>query len=759
MVILTILDMADTSHMHQQPFLGPLTSRVVLALVVVALLRMLPERWSWILFLSAFLYHSALKAFTPYPRTEAVFGTARLDSADRRRPGREVLSMAHLCSLAYGRFSIVRQTPRLDGWELVEQADGGILSLFKRISSGSHQPTWAVAIRGTAYWRDVRRDINLFWDSVRPTVTSAFSRDAGEVVEAVRLLLDRHGIQGNITFTGHSLGASYAEVAFFLLNRAYGSSCNAVTFDSPGQPQSYRRAINMPAALPGVFTLLATPNMVNTLNTPIAASANLWSCNVGANISLVTVYEMTTVILNCLPSFPLRGVLSLWEQNTMKHQIKAIIDSIEVGDIHQTSATTWPRYSARIARWMFSDRPRTAELTPTPQRPERVASGNGDARIGSRTPRPMITSTAVDSNIPDLPADPNDMEEKQPYLIRDPYGELERFKEMLVRTGTAVAFAFCGLTNAGKTSSLKAILGLPFEDERLRIRYNVNNTPHVIVTWSHSLDLQSGGSACKVYLLDIPGAGAAAQLGDEEVFNGDGGSHARPWVVDSATTIIERLADFVGCIFYVEKEGAPQTTSVEFYEALKKCADDRQLRMRVLFNCHTNIDAHMVQGRINMARVFGIPETAIVAYRAVTEAGLMAAARAEAKHDVGPLLEMWNRETSAAAVSARPLEFSSYRARLVQTMRAHELEMRSLPPDRWDGFTGLALSVVAWVPGAAMWQVACGTGPLVLSVASVSVFAVPTAAVATLTGTVWATRRFRITRQSGWPSVGRKEKK
>ena len=745
--------------MHQQPFLGPLDPRVVLALVVVALVRVLPLSWSYAMVSLLLLHQWALKAFTPYLRAETAFGTA--GSAVRRKPRREVLTMAHLCSLAYGRFSIVRQIPRLDGWELIEQADGGILSLFKRTVNGSPQPTWAVAIRGTAYWRDVRRDINLFWDSVRPTVRSAFSRDAAEMVEAVRLLLDRHGIQGNITFTGHSLGASYAEVAFFLLNRAYGSSCNAVTFDSPGQPQSYRRAINMPAALPGVFTLNATPNMVNTLNTPIAASANLWSCNVGANISLVTVYELTTVILKCLPSFPLRGALSLWEQNTMKHQIKAIIDSIEVGDIHQTSATTWPRYSARIARWMFSDRPRTAELTPTPQRPERVASGNGDARIGSRTPRPMITSTAVDSNIPDLPANPNDMEEKQPYLIRDPDGELDRFKEMLNRTGPAVAFAFCGLTNAGKTSSLKAILGLDFEDKRLRIRYNVNNTPHAIVTYVDSLDLQSGRPATKIYLLDIPGAGAQEQLDDEEVQNGDGGPQTRPWVVDSATTIIERLADFVGCVFYVEKEGAPRRDSVKFYKALKECADRRQLRMRVLFNCHTNIDAHMVQGRINMARVFGVPETAIVAYRAVTEAGLTAAARAEAKHDVGPLLEMWNRETSAAAVSARPLEFSSQRARLVQTMRAQERrEMRSLRADRGEGLAVLSSSVAAWLPGAAssVWTIFGGAGPG-LTVIGISVFAVPTAAVATLTGTVWATRRFRITRRSGWPSVERKEKR
>lgn len=356
-----------------------------------------------------------------------------------------------------------------------------------KTSSGVIDPqsnvTHVIAFRGTSTVQDWYSNTHLVCG------TGELPNEYGKKVEeyenyALEMLTDRkHQVASpQVVFCGHSLGASLAESVHSLISKKpqYNiKTCGAVTFDSPGQPLSFRKDNDMLAGgTEGIITLNTLPNAINTLNAPCAKE--FWACGRGASIPV----EWFTL---------LRSNMRFWAGAITEHGLTNIkSDYLEKKDIHRADYRKWPV----TTNWIISCfNPRN--YVPWFLKPPSPAK--------SRTkPKVSITPPEPEFYLPSMPDRAIDLKEKSFYYMRNRDGFMKIFDSLDASDAVVILF---GHTGAGKTTTMAALQDT--DEAKLPIGGGTNNSVYPIIT---SVKPEaSDNDSPKTLVIDLPGTGAANQ--------------------------------------------------------------------------------------------------------------------------------------------------------------------------------------------------------------------------------------------------------
>lgn len=261
--------------------------------------------------------------------------------------------MIKLCLSAYDVERRLRSGDRLSEWEYVGNHADLSLHLWKRERQigRNRQTEWALVIRGTQLVQELFTDYRLLRDST--SGSSSFNMSADRITALARGLLAQHQVGPDrlITFTGHSLGATYAEILLHVLRPAYPLA-RAVTFESPGQPSSFRVHRGMPVPLPGLITLNSAPNPINTLNRPGAAPGAFYACGSGAGFPMAwLVRPVCWVALRAVDV--LLSAAQVLHANVRTHSLRHLEVHVYGNTFQASDPTAWPLYTGNAAQMIY----------------------------------------------------------------------------------------------------------------------------------------------------------------------------------------------------------------------------------------------------------------------------------------------------------------------------------------------------------------------------------------------------------------------
>jgi hypothetical protein len=560
------------------------------------------------------------------------------------------------------------------------------------------------------------------------------------MLASVLQLVRREGIYAqlrgaHLILCGHSLGATYAESIFVLLQQPAGVwsaaqsrpwfSSEAITFDSPGQPSSFRiqHALLLPCM--GVTTLNAAPNIVNTLHAPCAD--RLFSCSPGSNVSL-------TRTLTLLRDLSMKVITSLGLSNLRSHALLEIRQHLMDGSILEEQPRNWPTYTnqalqllshvgAACSTWLRTAPPTieplvmradpVPELGPPPEAAAAMAIPGPDAEELRRDP---VDPAAPPPGPPlsDLPVAFGQMEICTPYRIPN-LAAWTRFTSML--RGTDRVLLLMGLSAQGKTSILKVLLGLPFHDRRLRITGGVNSTRQPIVALlGGSIDAQ--GVRRNVFVADLPGSGAhkLAVGADRDQF----------MLTNDFWSINAQLRDYVPCVMFVQQDPAGNA-AIDYYRDIQSAG----YSIVRVFNYGTDTEEEKRERRANFEASFpGGAHT--LQCKVLSSHHQNDADRLRLRHDVAELIH-FKEQLLRNAVIADGLRLA------VAQAAAQQHFPRNWGVEKKDIGVAAAAAVAVWLPGMIWWGSWAGT---VLVTTSFGVIASgPLAVAGAVTGATYVGRR------------------
>ncbi|KAJ9474660.1 hypothetical protein PHBOTO_004540 [Pseudozyma hubeiensis] len=597
--------------------------------------------------------------------TEAL--EAQLTGLDREALDRFRL-FVRLAASAYDRSSvgIIRGTH--EGWRCLSNSSG-------RIWLWQHGPgRYAIVIRGTATFRDLGEDCRLLMASYSQHESSRWVADVNQIRQEIHTLLGENHVpfDAELIIVGHSIGAAYAECALHALREQSAYRISAVTFDSPGIPSGYRRSANMPAMLTGLISLYAPANAVNTLNRSCAE--RLYCCGNGGDVPLGVFVAITRSTWHL--------IMAVIQVNA-RHQLDNIQRYLASGRITRTSVERWPAYTSTVLGLLGSppSGPRqslksTAQVNPAP-RPRPTPPQPQSPQIVQRPVQPEIQQTEL------VPENVEEMVQNRPYRIN---ADLSHWKDFLkrLRPEDHIA-AICGETNQGKSSVFQALIGTFFEAGSDLIGHEANTTVTPIVAL-----VSDPQRTRRIFLIDLPGMGAAAQLPNSE---------PNLFVTNSALGLVDHTKGSVRMALYVIKEQGMLDSSLDSYRSFTKRADECKLDILVVHNSSADKHPKRDEQKRKLATKLGINEEEIVQCMALSDPGETDEDRQRRRYDVTALRAEWKKFLNN--VEAQEDNTGSLGDREARAAQEADSVVARLGIGT---FTGLVTSGATWLPGIGWWQ-------------------------------------------------------
>lgn len=551
--------------------------------------------------------------------------------------------MIKLCLSSYDTERRLRAGDQLSGWKYVGNHADLSLHLWRKDTQTGRklQTTWALVIRGTQLVQELVTDYHLLRDST--SGSSTFNTSADRIIALARDLLALHQVGHDqlLFFTGHSLGATYAEILLHVLRSTY-TLAQGVTFESPGQPSRFRVHRGMPVPLPGLITLNSTPNPINTLNRPSAAAGCFYACGPGAGFPMAwfirPVYWVALQAVDVLLT-----AARVVHANVRTHSLRHLEANIHGNTFQASDPVAWPLYTGNAAQTVYRLYCRARR---TPAYKVNTVLDNHHITVPVQAQlHPGLTA------MPSIPADANGaldlgaMAQRRVYKILTT-GQLVVFRDALGPFD--VVYAIVGPNSVGKSSVFKAVLGLNHADISVPIGPGANTTPFPVVAYVGTVRIRD--TLSRVYLMDLPGLGAAGA-----------DQFTAPFILNQPSELIELISPCVGSVFYVEKDSAPGDHSVRLYTDLSHIAQQRNMNIRVIYNTVLTSVADQIAGQAALTRRLtegiapapGQPRiapffdpTTLVRCRAIT--GDSAGGQG---NDVAALVQMWNVEITAENIS------------------------------------------------------------------------------------------------------------
>ena len=324
-------------------------------------------------------------------------------------------------------------------------------------------------------------------------IIERYFRFIREALDASKVNL-RGGMPTSIIFSGHSLGACVAEAIVMrykqnILELFPNCSISAVTFDTPGQPVSFRKRYLDCVNPPHIVTLNSVPNIVNTLNRPCASW--FYACGIG---SAITPIAILSILTNSL-------LRRLFEVAIYSHQMTVILNHIEESSFHMTHVDLWPVFSGTILHFipmlknslvllLTKFKTNQVIIPSPPNRPARTPLNDAiDVKENMR-----FTSVV-------------EMEPMRPYTV----SILEDFYLFIDGLGeNDIVLPLIGKSGVGKTSIMKKFLNLSPNDDRLLVGMSGCTTLRPIFAHVTTIcELDAG----KLFLVDMPGIGVEENAG------------------------------------------------------------------------------------------------------------------------------------------------------------------------------------------------------------------------------------------------------
>ncbi|CEH11670.1 Protein of unknown function DUF2974 [Ceraceosorus bombacis] len=606
-------------------------------------------------------------------------------------------TMLGLCINSYGNAELGRNGDLFGSWKLVASYWEGTIWLWQ---DDTRKTSWAVVVRGTSHLLDSFQDKRLVSDTMHARWTSTWQDDADALCQEVQRFLKEKQIdlsRDDVTFVGHSLGASHAEylLHFFRSRSQDGDNLKGVTFDSPGQPKSFRQAKQMPPSIPGLKTLNAPANIVNTLNPPCAEI--LYCCGSGSRIYFGTICNGVKAAWH----FGARAVffgLDALREHSMQHRLESMQTLVDDGQLSLSCRTQWPTYSGWFVSVLGSQHKASfrAHTDPSPQ--------PAPAAVHT-TPLPHVAIPPANRH-PDLlrlPEKREDMLIRKPYKCSNANVDWQRFFDML--TASDKVFALVGDSGQGKTSIFKTLLELPHTDRQLLIADGINTTRFPIVAWMKDVCVDDKGTTRRIFLVDLPGLGGLEQAGP----------HANDFMQNNAESLLKQIRKSVGAIYYVRRESTIQDESKNRFDAIRQiCGDD--ISLRVIYNHEGPPDREWVEPRRQaISECLKIPKDWLVQCTVIARPEFNEQARERGHHNVKLLLDRWTDDTKPAVLKSS-LGTVGDRTVKVEAEIAYQDSQAPLLGSLGGGLVGGgATAYASWAVGAAWWGSSLGKVLLVTS--------------------------------------------
>lgn len=478
--------------------------------------------------------------------------------------------------------------------------------------------------------------------------------------------------------TGHSLGATICEGVLALLSQNHWVRdryvIRSVTFDTPGSPQSFRERHPIPSEQ--LVTLNSTVNPINMLTRPTAAT--FYSAGIGSQVTPLMLWKLvlkksTQSLLNFF------GKLLL--DNLMTHPMSSIRKEIESGNFVRESPSQWPLASRwlviQITRFLqnFDHQPEPQHIPPIPINPNH------------QTQR-QIAHIQEAVQCPLLPLNLEDIQIGAPYAIPPTenfaYPDWPRFCNLL--SSQDIVIPLVGMTTVGKTTTLKLLLGLPYDDRQLVTGGGTNN----------SLSIYVGQYRPGIFIADLPGVGAALQLENNHTF-----------VRNTIRELLYEARNIVACIVYIVNDPISNVIAQQFAQEV------RERNIPTLY-CHNDRTQNTQERdeRLSQIRYAIAPDNPngihLVNY---------SAAYRDVPNGIQPLIEGVD-----AFLGIHRQEIINIREEQRRQMAADRAErrMQTLPRVQSapvaEAVTGAGLAVGVWVPGATIWGAAMIKSTTVLGV-------------------------------------------
>jgi hypothetical protein len=358
-------------------------------------------------------------------------------------------------------------------------------------------------------------------------------------------------LQGkHLILCGHSLGATYAEAIFMMLEKAWPEptkpwvSIEAVTFDSPGQPDSFRAVHSIVLPVADITTLNAVPNLINTLQVPCAMK--LFSCSPGSQIHLTGLFAWLRSIIS--PAF----LLSYLVRNTNTHALDEISRHVNAGTILSELPHNWPVYSRSIVKFVRNAistwTSAVSGLFTTKTIPISLPAVNDPPVLAAVAPAPPRPSPPP-VGLLELPSSLDGILDGNAYYISDA-SVWERFTTMLHLSDKVIVLL--GATGQGKTSVFKVLANLPHEFV-LPITAGANSSLYPLIARAgHYVD--DANVQRSVFAIDMPGHGSAAQV-----------AHPSFAVSNNFDQMYRLIGSHVPCALFVQRELVSDLTRTYFH--------------------------------------------------------------------------------------------------------------------------------------------------------------------------------------------------
>jgi GTP-binding protein EngB required for normal cell division len=305
-----------------------------------------------------------------------------------------------------------------------------------------------------------------------------------------------------VVFCGHSVGSSVAEMfchlsrlpdrpVFWQRVRCVG----AITFDSPGlDPGLYSELQMDDPQASRIVIVNSALNIVNMLFKPYCQL--LFACGLGSQITL---FHVCDLVLKLLVAAPWEILMFRLKQNAEEHPMTKIIAYISDRQVNTATPDDWWNLSGWMVRLTKTCVRCAFSVTAPPSPPD---SHENLPVVPAVFPHYEVADDQRrDQDLKRVPSDINLLQNKVPYYVGvNTDTNLSDLHDFLPQRNTSDFFIpVIGMSDVGKSSFIKAVLGLSKTDRRIPVGSGGNVSQEILIA-----AYQGGADTAPVPRTDVP---------------------------------------------------------------------------------------------------------------------------------------------------------------------------------------------------------------------------------------------------------------